>query len=85
MTREQAYIIVNDIVRDVLGDDVPIVADATRTRDLQGWDSLAEINVLAAVEIRFGVEIRCSEADEVVSFADLVDLILEKSPKLVLV
>ena len=84
MTREQAYIIINDIVRDVLGDDVPIVADGTRTDDLQGWDSLAEINLLAAVEIRFGVEIRCSEADDVVTFADLVELILEKSPKLVL-
>lgn len=84
MTREQAYIIINDIVRDVLGDDVPIVIDGTRTSDLQGWDSLVEINLLAAVEIRFGVEIRCSEADEIVTFADLVDLVLEKSPKLVL-
>jgi acyl carrier protein len=84
MTREQAYIIINDIVRDVLGDEVPVVADGTRTGDLQGWDSLVQINLMAAVEIRFGVEIRCCEADEVVTFADLVDLILEKSPKLVL-
>ena len=84
MTREQAYIIINDIVRDVLGDEVPIVAGGTRTGDLQGWDSLVQINLMAAVEIRFGVEIRCSEADEIVTFADLVDLILEKSPKLVL-
>jgi acyl carrier protein len=83
MNREQAYIIVNDIVRDVLGDDVPSVDDATRSSDLPGWDSLAEINLLAAVEIRFGVEIRCAEADRVETFADLVDLILKKSPRLV--
>jgi acyl carrier protein len=47
-----------------------------------GWDSLAQIGVLAAPEIRFGVEIRAAEADRLSSFGDLVDLILQKRPHL---
>lgn len=82
MTRDQAYILLNDIVRDMLGDDVPAVRDETTAADVPGWDSLARINVLAAAEIRFGIEIRCAEADRLVTMGDLVDLILGKAPRL---
>ncbi|MGO8916826.1 MAG: acyl carrier protein [Stellaceae bacterium] len=82
VTREQAYILLNDIVRDVLGSDSLTLADAMQAQDIPGWDSLAQIGVLAAAEIRFGVEIRAAEADRLASFGDLVDLILDKAPRL---
>lgn len=82
LTREQAYILLNDIVRDVLGADAVSLSDFMRVEDIPGWDSLAQIGVLAAAEIRFGVEIRCAEADRLASIGDLVDLILAKAPRL---
>jgi acyl carrier protein len=82
LTREQAYVLLHDIVRDVLGCDAVALEDATRADDVPGWDSLAQIGVLAAAEIRFGVEIRAAEADRLRSFGDLVDLILQKRPHL---
>lgn len=80
MNREQAYVLLTDIFRDVLGAEDLVVADATSAADLPGWDSIASINVLAAVEIRFGIEIRAAEATRLARVGDLVDLILRKTP-----
>lgn len=82
MTREQAYVILTDLVRDVLGDDSVCIEDRTVAADVPGWDSLAQITVLAAVEIRFGIEIRAAEADRLANVGELVDLILYKAPSL---
>jgi acyl carrier protein len=82
LTREQAYVLLNDIVRDELGDESVAVTEATRAADVQGWDSLVQIGVLAAAEIRFGVEIRAAEAERLATVGELVDLILGKGPRL---
>lgn len=82
MDREQVYVLLNDIVQDVTGGEPVAVGDATTVADVPGWDSIVQISVLAAVEIRFGVEIRAAEADRLATFGELVDLILVKAPRL---
>lgn len=82
LTRDQAYVLLNDIVRDVLDCDGIVLDDVLRVDEVPGWDSLAQVSVLAAAEIRFGIEIRLAEAARLASFGDLVDLILRKSPHL---
>ncbi len=82
LSREQAYVLLNDIIRDVLGDDTPLIGDATRAADVPGWDSLAHIAVLAAAEIRFGIEIRAAEVEPLATVGELVDVILRKAPRL---
>ena len=82
MTRDQAYVLLNDIVRDVLENDAIAVDDATEAAAIGGWDSLAGIGVLAAAEVRFGVRIRAEEAERVERMSGLVDLILHQSPRL---
>ena len=80
MTRDQAYVLLNDIVRDVLEDETLILDDTTTASDVAGWDSPAGIEMLAAAEVRFGIRIRIDEALRVVRMGELVDLILEKTP-----
>ena len=81
MTREQAYVLLNDIVRDVLESETVAVDDATEASAIAGWDSLAGIGVLAASEVRFGIRIRAEEAERIERMGDLVDLILDKAPR----
>jgi acyl carrier protein len=81
MTREQAYVLLTDIFRDEFEDDSILLGEATTTADIAGWDSVAEINILAAAEIRFGIEIRAAEAERLASVGDLIDLILRKVPR----
>ncbi len=80
VTREQAYILLSDILRDVLGCDPASLDDATPVEEVPGWDSIGQIGVLAAAEIRFGVEIRAVEAERLTRIGEVVDLILKKQP-----
>ena len=80
MTRDEVYVVLNDILRDVLEDEAPAVEDTTAASDVAGWDSPAGIGVLAAAEVRFGIRIRADEARRIRRMGELVDLILEKTP-----
>ena len=82
ITREQAYVLLNDIVCDELGDESVAIGEDTRPGDVRGWDSLFQIGVLAAAEIRFGINIPAAEAQALATVGELVDLILGKAPRL---
>jgi acyl carrier protein len=45
------------IVRDLLGDESIVLAADTRPADVEGWDSLANVSIVFAVEEDFGVAI----------------------------
>ena len=82
VTREQAYVLLSDTVRDELGDESVAIGEDTRPSDVRGWDSLVQIGVLAAAEIRFGINIPAAEAQDLATVGELVDLILGKAPRL---
>jgi acyl carrier protein len=79
MTREEAYVLMSDILRDVLArDDVPM-RDGLAPGSLPGWDSLAQVSILAAAEVRCGIRISATEAERILCLGDLVALVIEKS------
>lgn len=80
MTREQAYVILTDLFHDVFDDDRIVLADNLTAAQVPGWDSIAQIELLAAAEIRFGIEIRAADAERLATVGDLADLILTKLP-----
>ncbi|RJK97865.1 acyl carrier protein [Vallicoccus soli] len=43
------------VFRDVLGDQGLELSEGTTARDVEGWDSLAHINLMVSVEGEFGV------------------------------
>jgi acyl carrier protein len=83
MTRDQAYVLLNDIVRDVLADERFEVCDSTAAEQVAPWDSPDGIAVLAAAEVRFGIRIRADEALRIERIGQLIDLILDQSPRVV--
>ncbi len=50
-----------DVFRDVFDDDELVIADETTADDVDGWDSLMHINLIIAVEKRFGVQFATAE------------------------
>jgi acyl carrier protein len=60
-----------DIFRDVLNDPALELTDGTTAAELPGWDSLAHINVLFAIEETFGVRFRTEEFARLESIGDL--------------
>lgn len=57
-----------EIVQDVLGDEDLELGERTTAADVPGWDSLAHINIMVAVEAEYGVHF---SSDELGRFRDL--------------
>jgi acyl carrier protein len=45
-----------DIFRDVLGDDTIVLTENSTANDVEGWDSLTHIQLIVAAEKHFGVK-----------------------------
>ena len=50
-----------DLFREVFDDDEIALADEMTADDIDGWDSLMHINIIIAVEKRFGVKFATAE------------------------
>ena len=50
-----------DVFRRVFDDDDLSITDATTAADIDGWDSMAHVNLILAVEKQFGVRFSASE------------------------
>lgn len=52
---------VQDVFRDVFGDDELVLRDEMTADDIDGWDSLMHINLVIALERHFGVKLATAE------------------------
>jgi acyl carrier protein len=50
-----------DVFREVFGDDEIVLATTTTAADIDGWDSIMHINLIVALESRFGVKFAVAE------------------------
>jgi acyl carrier protein len=66
------------VFHEVFDDDTLVLTPETTARDVEGWDSLAHIRLMVAIESAFGVRIKASEAAKLNNVGDLADLIDRK-------
>jgi len=52
---------VQTIFCDVFGDDTIVLSDCMTANDIDGWDSLAHINLVIAIEKHFGIRFATAE------------------------
>lgn len=71
-----------DIVRDVLDEPELELAPETTARDVNGWDSIAMINIILDVQKAFGVRFRSAEVDKLSSVGDFAALTRRKIEEL---
>jgi len=50
-----------DVFREVFGDDEIVLSDSTTADDVDGWDSMMHINLIIGMEKRFGVKFAAAE------------------------
>lgn len=78
MTREQVYETLNGVFQDVFDDESITVHDETTSEDVDGWDSLEHINLIAAVEQEFGVKFNMGQVVSMKNVGEMVDIILSQ-------
>ena len=78
MTREQVFDTLNEVFQDVFDDESITVNETTTAADIEDWDSLEHINLVAAVEQEFGFKFTMGQVVTMKNVGEMVDIILEK-------
>ena len=78
MTREEIFIGVIDIFRDIFDEDDLVIQDATTSDDIEEWDSLNHINLVSAIEKEFNIRFALGEINRLKDVGAMIDLMVEK-------
>lgn len=78
MNRDQILSELTPIFRDVFEDDALTPHLDMSAKDVPGWDSFANINIIVAVEQHFNVKFTTGEIEAFTRVGDMVALIINK-------
>jgi acyl carrier protein len=79
MQESQIYEQLTAIFREVLvREDIELRPELT-AKDVPGWDSFKQIEIVLAVEAKYGIKLRTREVDALDNVAALVRIILAKT------
>lgn len=78
MTKEEVFEKLNQVFRDVFDDDEIQVDDNTTSGDIEDWDSLEHINLIVAVEKKFGMKFNMGEVTTMKNVGEMADIILQR-------
>ncbi len=69
---------INEIVCDQLDEDDIVLTPQTAASDVDGWDSLAHIRIVVAIEEEFGIQFQTTEITALKNVGDLIALVQER-------
>ena len=67
--------IIQEIFQDLLDDEELEITEETSMDNLEEWDSLVHINLVAAVEDEFGIKLSAEDIAGIHSVADILSVI----------
>lgn len=78
MTEEKILEELQPIFKDIFDDDEIVVTAQTSAKDIEDWDSIAQIRLAAATEKFFAIKFTFDELQSLKNVGDMVGLIREK-------
>lgn len=78
MERSEIIAKVEEIFREELEKEDLVLTDETTADDVDGWDSLSHVQLVAAMEEAFGIEFKSREILSWDNVGDLIDCIQKK-------
>lgn len=81
MTRAEVFGKLDEVFQNVFDDETIHVADNTTANDIEDWDSLEHINLVVAVEKKFGIVFNIGEVNAMKNVGEMVDIILSRVGK----
>lgn len=79
MDKNQILDAVQSIFRDNFDDDTLVITPATSAQDIEDWDSLEQINLLTAMEKKFGIKFKLEDVRNLNNVGDILELIARLS------
>jgi len=75
---DQIFAELTQIIRDVLELPELAVTAATSAENIEEWDSFNQINIIVAVEAKFGIRFKTAEFEALTNVGALAGLVREK-------
>ena len=69
----------NRIFQDVFDNEQLRVQKTTTASDIEGWDSLAHVSLIVAIERQFKIKFRLGEIQDLKNVGEMIELIQQKS------
>lgn len=79
--RAEIHLVVEGIFRDLFRDEGLAIHTETSAKDIEGWDSLAHITLIVAIEKKFGIKFKLAELQELSNVGDILALVKTKTGK----
>jgi acyl carrier protein len=78
LTRDEILKELNVLFRDVLDNQAVVLKESTVAREVPGWDSVAHLDLMVAVEGRFDVRFTAKEIESLANVAELLTVLGRK-------
>lgn len=78
MKETEIYAKLNEVFEDVFDEKIDITAETT-AEDVDDWDSLSHITLMAAVEDAFGIKFKMKEVSSMKNVGEMVAIIAERA------
>ncbi len=78
MDNDAILSMIQTIVQDVLDDDALLIDEQTQAADVEGWDSLAHINIVSQIESEFGHRFSLDELADFSTVGKIVEALQQK-------
>ena len=79
MTREEIFIGVQDVFRDIFEEDNLIISNDTNADEIEEWDSLNHVNLVTSIEKKFKIRFALGELTTLKNVGEMIDLMVKKS------
>jgi len=78
-TTVEIYAALTEIFNDVFNRDDMILTPELSAKDVKGWDSFKQIEIILGVEERYSIRLNTKEIDSLKCVGDLASVILKKT------
>jgi len=76
MTKSEVMVKIKEILNDLFDDDFD-VTECTVADDIDGWDSLAHLQVISAMESGFNIHFTLGEINNFANVGEMADSIIK--------
>ena len=78
MEEKEIYEALDEVFEEVFDDESIHVKPETTADDIEDWDSLEHINLVVAIENRFGIKFKMNEVTSMKNVGEMVEIIKER-------
>jgi acyl carrier protein len=76
LTRDEVMRQLQDVVRQVLNNDSIVLSDTTTAADINGWDSMKNVQIMLGCEKKLGVRLRARDINALENVGQMADHLL---------